>query len=278
MKVGNLSLTSGRSETPKRFIVYGPGSVGKTTLALSAPNPMVISCEDGAREFDAPTFRFAHGGVTPRTLTEVEEALKQMLAADLGDRKTLVVDGFHQLDHLVSEDVLKRNPKWSSIQTAGFGVGEAEVLRRWRAVVDLIEQVNTIKQMRIIMTGHSQAVKFKDPEGSEFDRYDMQVTKHPKGDVAGFLFGWADVVGFAKFDRLTLDVGPDKRQRTVAVAQSGDRTLNLSWTNAWQAKCRIVGAPASVRLTHDDGAPKSWAEVFGGGRVAASVAKEEVAA
>lgn len=278
MKVGKFTVNKGRTGVPGRFIIYGPGSVGKTTLALSSPAPIVLSLEDGAREFDAPWIGFEHGP-SPRSMAEVIEALKGILTSDMEDRKTLVIDGIHQLDQLAADAVLKKNPKWNSIQTAGFGNGEAEVLREWRTVIDLVEQINTSKRLRIIMTGHAQPVKFKDPEGVEFDRYDIAVSKHNKGDVAGFLFGWADVVGFAKFDRLTQEVGSGQRARTVAVAAAGDRTLHLSWTNAWQAKCRMPGAPESVRMTHDDGTPKSWSEVFGWGRPATSVATtKEVAA
>lgn len=263
MKIGKFTIESEQENVPGRFVIYGPGSVGKTTLVASAPNPLVLSMEDGARQFRVPTVKFDGGRVVPSSLAEVREFLAALLAGDVGDCQTLVIDGAHALDRLVQDHALKANPKWKSIQTAGFGVGEAEVLTQWHLLVAQLDEVNRKKRMRIVFTAHSNTVKFKDPEGPEYDRYDLAVTKHPKGDVAAFLYGWADVFAFARFERLTQDVGPQGRERTVAVAEQGDRIMHLKWTSAYQAKCRLPGAPESIKLTNKDGSPRTWGDVFG---------------
>jgi hypothetical protein len=258
-KIGKYTLTRGRSRTRPRYVIYGAGSVGKTTLAASAPNPLFVQIEDGAREFDVvrPKFDDATGREVPRSYEEVIDLLSALATSDLGDRETLVLDGLHQLDVLVQDYVCRQNPKWKSIQTAGFGVGESEVLDKWRAVTTRLEDINTRKNMRVVLTGHAQVAKFKNPEGAEFDRYDLAVTKHPKGDVAAFLYGWAEVFAFAKFETLTHEVG----KRTVGLNIASDRIMHLTWTNAFQAKCRL-GGPETIQLSRD-GTPRSWAEIFG---------------
>ncbi len=268
MKIGKFNIESDKDDVPGRFILYGAGSVGKTTLACTAPAPMVLCIEDGAREFSrsVPRIRFdGDGRVIPRDYMEVKGCLADIAAApNVGDRKTLVIDGGSQLDVLVQERVVfESKGKWKSIAQAGFGAGEAEVLMLWRPLTQLLEEINRKHKMRIVITAHVQISKFKDPEGVEFGKYDIMATQHAKGDVPGFLYNWAEVVGFAKFETLTQEVGPEKRTRTVAVAEQGDRMLHLQWTNAWQAKCRLSGAPADVNLTDSEGNPLDWQQVFG---------------
>lgn len=258
-KIGKFGIDTGVSKTPPRYVIYGPGSVGKSTLAASAPKPLFLCAEDGARELKVSRFRFddAARRVYPVKYEEVSEALAAVAQGDIGDRETLVLDGGHALDVLIQEYVMRQNPKWKSIQTAGFGVGEAEVLNMWRPIIARLDEINTRRNMRIVLTGHQQIIKFKNPEGAEFDRYDLAVTKHPKGDVAAFLYGWADVFAFARFETLTQEIG----KRTVAVSADPERVLQLSWTNAYQAKCRL-GGPDTVPLS-SNGVARSWDEVFG---------------
>lgn len=258
-KIGKFTIDCEQSKTPPRYIIYGVGSVGKTTLATSSPRPLFLCMEDGAREFKVPRVRFddAAKRYYPLRYEEVIETLGEIAKGDIGDRETLVLDGIHALDVLIQDYVLRQNPKWKSIQTAGFGVGEAEVLNMWRPIIARLDEINTRKGVRIVLTGHQQIIKFKNPEGAEFDRYDLLVTKHPKGDVAAFLYGWAEVFAFARFEVLTQEIG----KRTVAVSAQSERVLQLAWTNAYQAKCRL-GGPDTVALS-ESGVPRSWDEVFG---------------
>ncbi len=263
----------GRSRAPGRYVLYGPGSVGKTTLAASAPSPYFVCIEDGAREFDVgyALFDAATKRRTPCCYEEVSDVLDWIasgvdggptsLVID-GERiQTLVLDGTHQLDILVQDFVMRQNTRWKSIQEAGFGKGEAEVLNQWRPLVTKLEDINTRLGVRIVLLGHAQVINFKDPEGAEIGRTDLMVTKHTKGDVAGFLYGWADVFALARFELLTGIVGKGDRARTVAVAAEPERELLLSWTTAYQAKCRF-GGPASMKMTRD-GMPRPWSEIFG---------------
>jgi len=137
------------------------------------------------------------------------------------------------------------------------------VLEIWREFIALLDDVCLRKNLRLILSGHAQITKFKNPEGAEYNRYDLAVTIHPKGDVAGFLYGWADVFGFCRFEQLTDTVGKGVSQRTIAVAQQGKRQLHLEWTNAYQAKCRIEGAPTVMDMTGPDGFARPWSELWG---------------
>lgn len=250
-RVGKFSIASGRRPAPGRFVIFGVGSVGKTTLAGGAPRPLFLSAEAGDDELDVDRIVFDDqtGRVQPRTFDEVIDAVSAVAAGD-GPHQTLVVDGAGAIDALIQEHVVRKNPKWSTIQTPGFGQGEAAVLDVWRSFVARLEDVRVRRRMRVILIGHSQIAKFKNPEGAEFDRYQLAVTTHPKGDVAGFLFGWADLVGFYRFETLTAMEG----KRAIGIGE-GARILHLQRSNAFDAKCRYRGLPSSIQVP----AERPWA-------------------
>jgi hypothetical protein len=260
-KIGRFAVAGGRTRRPEKYVVYGVGSVGKTTLAASVPGALFLCVEDGIAQISADKVIFddATERVYPKKLEEVEEALAAMTVAPEFGYSTIVIDGASALDSLIQEYVVRQNPKWKTIQTPGFGTGEAAVLEVWRTVIARIDELALRKRLRIIIIGHSQVVKFKNPEGPEFDRYQLAVTTHAKGDVAGFLFGWSGIFAFARFETLTAEATNSKR--TIGIS-TGDRVLHLTRHNAFDAKCRLVGAPEQVKL-EDAGMPRPWSEVFG---------------
>lgn len=259
---GKFGVQRGAGKRKRKHVYYGTGSVGKTTLAASAPRPFIICLEDGAAEFKCPKSEFdtTTGRVYPITYQELVDYLDWLpKSGQLANVETLVLDGIHQLDQLIQTHVVKQNSKWVTIQTPGFGAGEAAVLDVWRAFIARLDDLCLRLGLRLILAGHAQITKFKNPEGAEYNRYDLAVTTHTKGDVAGFLFGWCDVFGFCRFEQLTQEIG----KRTVALSQQGSRLLMLEWTNAYQAKCRVPDAPGVLPMTNPDGTPRSWAEVWG---------------
>ena len=48
-----FAITSGRIEGPQRIVLYGPGGIGKSTLASLAPGAVLLDIEQGSRELDA---------------------------------------------------------------------------------------------------------------------------------------------------------------------------------------------------------------------------------
>lgn len=264
MKIGKFNVVKGRDKTPPRYVIYGPGATGKTTLASSLPRSLWLCVDDGAREFDVSKVPFDDKGRTvPRTAAEVLQALTDIINGDLGDADTFVLDGVTPLDMMVQEQVVQQNPKWKSIKTAGFGNGESETLLAWRPIIAKLDEINRRCKLRIVLIGHRQLRKYKNSSGADFGIFDLAATAHTEGDVPGFLFGWADVYAHAEQEMLTQEIGRPGAMATKGVAAEGDRLLHLAGTSAWVAKCRLSGAPPTVKLSHDDGSPKTWAEVFG---------------
>src|SRR3990167_8232265 len=47
-----FAVTSGKVDAPQAIVIYGPGGVGKTSLAALAPNPVLIDIEKGTLHLD----------------------------------------------------------------------------------------------------------------------------------------------------------------------------------------------------------------------------------
>jgi hypothetical protein len=237
------------TKRPPRIVVHGVASVGKTTLAAHSPSPVFICCEDGAREVDAAVYTFDDKDrVQPKTLDEFRAAVRDITKSHEG-YKTLVIDGVSDLDRLVSQHLCAKNPKWGGdIQFLGYGRPEALILGVWREMVAEFEEANNAG-LGIILLGHSRVENFAPPDAPNFSRYQLAVTSHKLGDVAGLLFGWSDVFGFARFMQMTTEAG----KRTIGTGIQGARVLQLQRLDSSDAKCRYKNAPAQI--------PMSWAEL-----------------
>lgn len=231
---------------PPRIVIHGVASVGKTTLASQMPSPVFIACEDGSRELDVATWVFDGDRVVPKTLEEFRTAVRAITKSPDGC-KTLVIDGATALDNLVITQVCTDN-RWKNPQQPGFGKGEASIFAVWREVIAELEAANDAG-LTVVILGHSRVENFNSPDSASFGRYQLAVTSHKLGDVAGFLFGWSDVFGFARFEQLLTKTG----ERTITVGVQGARVLYLQRTDAFDAKCRSKYAPAQI--------PMSWPEL-----------------
>ncbi len=99
------------------------------------------------------------------------------------------------------------------------------------------------------MLGHSIIKTFKNPEGHDFDRYQLKMNEK----AAGLLKEWCDVVLFANFETYAKgDV--DKNGKLKAKAKgisTGARFLRTVRTASWDAKNRY-NLPEELPLSYAD--------------------------
>lgn len=248
-----LIVSTAQSQRAERFIFFGDGGVGKTSLLADMPEPLVLCAEDGSNRIAKLRDRRyvvdeKTGRTVFKTLDEFKEALETVYECG-GAYKTIGIDGIDAVDLLVQDQLLKANPRWKTIAGAGYGHGEAAVLGEWRPIVARLDDIRIKHNCHIVMVGHSRIRKFANPLGAEFDRYVIDVTAAKSGDVAGYLFNWADHVCFAQYEMMIREEG----KRTVGTGIQGARMLRLHRTDSYDAKTRAMGAPASI--------PLSWTEL-----------------
>ncbi len=258
--LGRLSIVSGSVAQPDRIYVYGPPGVGKTTLAVHAPRPLLLCAEDGAVDLDVARVNFELDAAKPARFApaswdEVISALDAVIAEDVSMFETLVIDGMEVLDQLAHDQVLRSSDKkWRTIQeyAGGYGKGEAASLDLWRGLLRRLDDIRTKRRLRIVLVGHSTVKTTKNPEGASYDRYLPAVTSQAQGDVAGLLVSWVEILAFARFETFTTS-----QDGKVVGVVSGRRLLHLHRAAAYEAKCRHRGVPSTIELP----ASEPWAAI-----------------
>lgn len=252
MKLG--ATIKGRQEAPKRTLVIGVEGVGKSTFASNAPSPIFLCSEDGTAQLDIERFP------APQTWTEVLEAVSELTVAEHPHR-TLVIDTLDWAEPMLWAHICERD-KQDNIEAYGYGKGYVAALDEWRILIAALERMRATKKMEVVMLAHSWIKPFKNPEGQDFDRYEMKL--HPK--ASGLIKEWCDNVLFANFETFATK---DPKTKRVKGVSSGARLLYTTRTAAYDAKNRYDlpeslpldwGEYAAACVAHQPADPKELAE------------------
>ena len=141
------------------MIVYGAPGVGKSTLAGSAPKPILIDLDKGIRRVKAE-----HRPVTSRVST-YEEMLEDLQSDAMKNFDTVIIDTGGALISLLQDYVMRKDPvnktKGGTISQKGFGAVKAEFIR-------LTNWLKTTLDKNIVYVFH--AVEEKNKEGTPIQR------------------------------------------------------------------------------------------------------------
>lgn len=105
-------------KTKIKILVYGQAGVGKTTLALSSPSPLLLDFDNGVHRVN-----YKHQTDTVQ-ITCWEDCLN-VLNEDLSAYQSIVIDTGGKMLDFMSEYIIKNNPKMGKMNGAltlqGFG-------------------------------------------------------------------------------------------------------------------------------------------------------------
>lgn len=251
-------VRTGRIHTGKRFTFYGVEAVGKTSLGAAAPGPILIDIEDGSSHLDVPRYLFRDGdprGHVPITLQEVYAAVADLTRSP-HDYQTLVIDTVDSLEPMIWRYVCERDSgkqsnlnksgkKLISIESYGYGRGYVVALDQWRDLAARLDRLRVERGMNIVLLSHSQIRTFKNPEGEDFDRYQLRI----KDSAAAFLREWCDLVGYCCFENVAAKLNDDDSK--AKGFSTGRRLIMLERTAAYDAKTRVP-MPREIEMSQDD--------------------------
>jgi hypothetical protein len=208
------SLSKGTVVRAPRILLLGVEKIGKTSFGCGVSfekgkvvkvgqnSPVVIPClgEEGADSIGVPMF--------PACST-FEEMMESITALYVEDHKfrTVVIDSASALGPIICDAVCKEFDVDSIRKVPGFRTGEASVLNRWRDILGGLDGLRNSKGMASIVIGHVKVKKHKNPEGDDYDTYDIDL-EHT--DVSELLKRWADVILFAQAKIAVKKDGEDK--------------------------------------------------------------------
>ncbi|MGH8523791.1 MAG: ATP-binding protein, partial [Gammaproteobacteria bacterium] len=226
----------GKQAQPLRIVLHGTEGVGKTTFAASAPSPIFIGAEDGTSQLDVVRFQ------SPETWQEILDAVRELETAK-HEYKTLVLDTVDWAEPMLWEHICKRDG-FANVEAYGYGKGYQAALDEWRVFLGALERMRKARGMHIILVAHSWIKPFKNPEGEDFDRYELKL--NPK--ASGKIKEWADAVLFANHETFATE---DKKTKRIKGVSTGARLLYTQRTAAFDAKNRH-SLPESLPLSWEE--------------------------
>lgn len=218
-------VTTAALALPLRILLYGTEGIGKTTFGADAEAPIFLGTEDGTGHIGSVA-RFP----MPETWEDMLEAVHE-LAAGTHSYKTLVVDSLDWAEPLVWSYVCRKH-RATSIEAVGggYGKGYTAALDEWRVLLAALDVLRTKRGMEIILIAHSTLKNTKNPEGEDYERYQLAIN----GKAAEAIKQWADVVLFARYKTFTIE----QNGRTKGIDGAGARVVQTERRAAYDAKNR----------------------------------------
>lgn len=144
------------SFTDKKFsvILYGSPGIGKTTLALSAPDPVIIDFDRGLSRVAAQHRK------TAITCANFEEVLQDIQSPVVAAAESIIIDTGGSFITYLQDYVMRQNPtvnkqRNGAISLKGFGAVKSEFTR-------FTEKVKTVMNKNLIYVFHSEEKADKD--------------------------------------------------------------------------------------------------------------------
>ena len=159
-----------------KLLVYGQPGLGKTTVALSSPSPVLLDFDGGVQRvngaFQCPTLQV-------ESWEQVQEALKE----DLSEFKTIVIDTAGKMLDYMSAYIIKNEPKLAkrdgSLSLQGYGA-------RKSMFVNFLKQVSLMNK-HLVFVAHER----EDKDGEQ-----KVVRPEMGGSGVGDLIKELDLVGY----------------------------------------------------------------------------------
>ena len=225
-------LVKGRQTKPVRVLLYGVEGVGKSTFGSEAPRPIFIGAEDGTAHLDVERFPM------PQTWTEVLDAIR-VLTVETHEYRSLVLDTLDWAEPLLWAHICARDGEMN-IESYGYGKGYQAALDEWRIFLAALERMREANGMHVVLLAHSWIKPFKNPQGPDFDRYEMKLN----AKAGGLLKEWADVVLFANHE---IAAAMDEKTKRFKGVSTDARLVYTTRTHAYDAKNRY-DLPARMPL------------------------------
>jgi GTPase SAR1 family protein len=232
------SLKQSSSGSP-RILLYGSPGAGKTTFASQFPSPIFLDLERGIPPHAENVTVYEPDGKTdkpnhdPRHVKykQVYEFLQWVSDGD-HEFKTLVIDSLDRLEELVTDHILVENG-WKFINEPGFGKGQDAVFRRFRDLLDIIDNINE-KGITTIMIAHAGSVKVEHPVYPPYDKIGLLLMKK----VGQWFIENSDLIGYCSMKTYVTTEKLDRLSTRNKALSTGERILTTGPSAILETKNR----------------------------------------
>lgn len=237
-----MDIIKGRITTAIKTVIYGPEGIGKSTFAAQFPDPLFIDTEGSTAHMDVK--RLPKPDLWVELLNEVE-----YVRQNPGCCKTLVLDTADWAETLCSEYVCNRDQK-TGIEDYGYGKGYRYNFEEFGRLLNALELVRG-QGVNVVVCCHATIRKFEQPdELGAYDRWGLKLTDAPKASIAGMVKEWADMVIFANYKTIVVNVDGKGAAKGKNKVQGGKRVMYMTHNACWDAKNRF-GLPDEADFGYD---------------------------
>lgn len=228
-----MEIIKGKLASAKKVVVYGPEGIGKSTFASQFPDPVFIDTEGSTKDMDVARLQ------APSSWQMLMEQAKYIKEHPETCR-TLVLDTADWAEMLCIASVCEKNQK-DGIESFGYGKGYVYLAEEFGRLLNLLTEV-VDTGVHVLITAHAKMRKFEQPdEMGAYDRWELKLQKQ----TAPLLKEWADMVLFANYKTIVVNVDGQGAQKGKNKAQGGKRVMYTSHHPCWDAKNRY-GLPEEL--------------------------------
>lgn len=225
-----IAITSGKIETAKKVVIYGPEGIGKSTLASMFPGVVFIDCEGSTKELNVS--RYPSPATWDNVLEEIDDAIENRTC------RTLVIDTADWAEILCIKAICQRQ-RVGGIEDIGYGKGYVYVAEEFGKMLAKCNDLIT-RGINVVFTAHAMMRKFEQPdELGAYDRWEMKLSKK----TAPLLKEWADMVLFCNYKTTVVTDSKTNSKK----ATGGSRIMYTTHHPCWDAKNRY-GLPESCEM------------------------------
>ena len=222
-----------------RVVLYGPGGIGKTTLAAQAPGPVAfVDLDDSLSRLKIPNVQLVR---------DIEQwgDLRRALQGDGWDGiKTIVIDSTTKAEELAVAETLRTimadgGKHVASVEAYGYGKGYGYVYDVFLPLLADLDR-HCRSGRNVVLICHDCTATVPNPAGEDWLRYEprLQSPNSGKASIRLRVREWADHVLFIGYD-----VSVDKDGKGSG---AGTRTLYPCELPHCMAKSRTCGQPIAV--------------------------------
>ena len=184
-----------RSGGGHRVVLYGPGGIGKTTLAAIAPGPVAFFDLDDALGVLAG--QLPDADIRPVTGADEWRGIRHALhAAGWDEIRTIVIDSATRAEELATAWVIAnvphdQNKRVERIEDYGYGKGYRHVYDTFLTLLaDLDQHVRAGRN--VILVAHEATEKHPNPQGEDWLRSEPRLQHTPKNSIRERVRDWCD--------------------------------------------------------------------------------------